>query len=189
MARLAERYARLAEQGPLRAVAALVPRALRARVATLRCNVTMLRRVATAPLLPAVAVPHNARQLAEIERRDRQAAESAGFAPGARPKLRSLRIAEVIRQTTDATTLVLENSGSEPFQFTAGQYVTLVLFIDGQRLRRPYSICSDPNTPQYLQVTIKRDPQGVVSQHLHATAKAGELLSVFGPGSEQRSNT
>ena len=68
----------------------------------------------------------------------------------------------------------------DTFAFAAGQYLTLRTFVDGQDLRRSYSLCSAPGEPD-LKVGIRLLPGGAFSnwaiEHLHV----GALLDVLPP--------
>ena len=76
-----------------------------------------------------------------------------GFAP--------LRIKRVVRETSDAVSLVLDvpEDCSARFRYEAGQFLTLRVTVDGQDLRRCYSMSSAP-VEDDLQITVKRDPGG-----------------------------
>ena len=67
----------------------------------------------------------------------------------------------------------------ETFQFRHGQYLTLKQQIDGQELRRSYSICSSVGEP--LRVAIKRVDQGVFSNWANSELKAGDSIAVSAP--------
>jgi ferredoxin-NADP reductase len=94
---------------------------------------------------------------------------------------RSLRIREVIRETADALTLVLEDPAGAPIPFTPGQFFTLLIEVEGQTLRRAYSACSSALEPGTVALTCKRVDQGKVSTWLHENARPGLLLGVLGP--------
>ncbi|RZJ29253.1 MAG: flavodoxin reductase, partial [Flavobacterium sp.] len=59
-----------------------------------------------------------------------------------------LSISEVRRETKDAVSVAfnvpLELKPN--YKFTAGQYITLKLTLDGEEIRRAYSICSSPES-------------------------------------------
>ena len=57
------------------------------------------------------------------------------------------------------------------FTFTAGQFLTVRVLVDGEPHVRCYSISSAPETPGYLEISVKR--QGLVSGTLHATLRPG----------------
>ena len=89
-----------------------------------------------------------------------------GFAP--------LRVKRVVRETSDAVSLVLDvpERCSARYRYQAGQFLTLRVTVDGQDLRRCYSMSSAPLEDD-LQITIKRDPGGVVSNWLNDTVSEG----------------
>ena len=90
-----------------------------------------------------------------------------------------LPLVERVEQTDDAVTLVFANEGG--LRFTPGQFVTLALDVDGEEVRRPYSLCGDPAHPERLSVTVKRMPHGKASSYLKERLKVGEVLRVYGP--------
>ncbi len=67
---------------------------------------------------------------------------------------------------------------SNNFKFQAGQYLTLALDINGEQLRRSYSICSSTSTG--LSIGVKAIANGKASNFLQ-NIKAGEELIVFEP--------
>jgi ferredoxin-NADP reductase/predicted pyridoxine 5'-phosphate oxidase superfamily flavin-nucleotide-binding protein len=83
--------------------------------------------------------------------------------------VRSLRVAEKLRESEDVTSFVLESrdGGSLP-DFSAGQHLPLEIEIPGQSsvASRTYSLSNAPGEGRY-RITLKRDPQGLVSRHLH----------------------
>jgi 3-ketosteroid 9alpha-monooxygenase subunit B len=89
-----------------------------------------------------------------------------GFAP--------LRVKRVVRETSDAVSLVLDvpERCSARYRYQAGQFLTLRVTVDGQDLRRCYSMSSAPLEDD-LQITVKRDPGGVVSNWLNDTVSEG----------------
>lgn len=51
--------------------------------------------------------------------------------------------------------------------FEAGQFITIILDdVNGQQTRRNYSLSDAPGT-SYLRISVKREPNGVVSNYLH----------------------
>ncbi|MGE2723693.1 2Fe-2S iron-sulfur cluster-binding protein [Mycolicibacterium pulveris] len=94
-----------------------------------------------------------------------------------------LRIKRVVRETCDAVSLVLDvpTDRAHRFRYRAGQFVTLQVDVGGDRHRRCYSMSSFPHCTDELQITIKRDPGGLVSNWLNDTAAAGDEISVAPP--------
>lgn len=66
------------------------------------------------------------------------------------------------------------------FVFTQGQYLTLNQKIDGEEVRRSYSICAGLDDGQ-LQVAIKHVEGGVFSSWANEHLKTGEILDVMPP--------
>ena len=55
-----------------------------------------------------------------------------------------LNISEIKRETSEAVSIVFNvpNELKDNYKFVAGQYLNLKLTLDGQEIRRAYSICS-----------------------------------------------
>ena len=92
-----------------------------------------------------------------------------------------LKVADIIEETHDCKTFRLV--GEEPllFSYKPGQFVTFILNIDGQEVRRSYSMSSSPSRPHLLEVTIKRIPGGLVSNWFCDHVKLGDVLTIKGP--------
>jgi hypothetical protein len=70
--------------------------------------------------------------------------------------------------------------------FLAGQYLALYLEVDGICTSRPYSISSPPNQIGYYDITVKRVPNGLVSNFLLDRIINVQFLSKVVPGSAHR---
>ncbi|NRT12392.1 ferredoxin--NADP reductase [Flavobacterium sp. 14A] len=93
-----------------------------------------------------------------------------------------LTIKEVKRETATAVS-ILFNVPQElkaNYSFVAGQYVTIKLTLDGQEIRRAYSICSSPESGE-LRIAIKAVKNGAFSQFANTKLKAGDTLEVGTP--------
>ena len=66
------------------------------------------------------------------------------------------------------------------FGFTQGQYLTLRTEIDGQDLRRSYSICAGVDDGE-LRVGVRKVRGGVFSNWINANLKPGDTLQVMAP--------
>jgi 3-ketosteroid 9alpha-monooxygenase subunit B len=95
----------------------------------------------------------------------------------------SLAVAEVIRETHDACSLLLEVPAAlaDRFAYRAGQFLTFRLTVDGKRLVRCYSLASSPVTDPVHKVTVKRVAQGRVSNQINDAVVAGSVLEVMKP--------
>ena len=68
----------------------------------------------------------------------------------------------------------------DDYDYIPGQYVALRATIDGQEVRRSYSICDVPRDG-ILRVAIKRDRGGVFSTWANDTLKPGDTMDVMNP--------
>ncbi|MEL7533395.1 MAG: ferredoxin--NADP reductase [Bacteroidota bacterium] len=93
----------------------------------------------------------------------------------------SLPIQEIRDESPDAYSLFFQNPDPEVFQYKAGQYLTLKVEVEGEEVRRAYSLASAPHQAASLRVTIKRVPGGKVSNHLRDKYKAGDHIEVLPP--------
>jgi ring-1,2-phenylacetyl-CoA epoxidase subunit PaaE len=66
------------------------------------------------------------------------------------------------------------------FGFTQGQYLTLRTEIDGQDLRRSYSICAGVDDNE-LRVGVRKVKAGVFSNWINASLRPGDTLQVMAP--------
>ncbi len=100
-------------------------------------------------------------------------------------QIRDVRVAEVIDETPDAKTIVLEFPSGEPFRYQAGQFLTFLFTINGEEIRRAYSFSSSPHgDAKRASVTVKRIADGVGSNFIHTNVKAGDLLRIIGPSGD-----
>ena len=93
-----------------------------------------------------------------------------------------LSIQEIKRETPQ-TVSVLFNIPLEFkdfYTFTAGQYVNLKLTLDGEEIRRAYSICSTPNSGE-LRIAIKEVKNGLFSKFANQKLAVGNMLEVGTP--------
>ncbi|MDE2239071.1 MAG: NO-inducible flavohemoprotein [Rhodospirillales bacterium] len=105
-------------------------------------------------------------------------------APGGWRGARAFRVTRKQVESTEITSFHLEPADSEPvLDFTPGQYLGLRLFIDGQEVRRNYSLSAAPNGRSY-RISVKREPGGLASNFLHDQVKEGDTLDIFPPAGE-----
>jgi ferredoxin-NADP reductase len=94
-----------------------------------------------------------------------------------------LRIRDVVRETADAVSLVLDTSDrpAGEFRYQAGQFLTIAVRVGGQSHRRCYSMSSSPVLGEDLRITVKRDRGGVVSNWLNDHAAPGGEIHAAPP--------
>jgi len=112
-----------------------------------------------------------------------QAKEKLTAAKKAAPKKKKfwsgeLKIARIFDETHNVKTfrMVPLDGGPLPFEAIAGQYINLMLTIDGKKVNRSYTIASSPTRSAYVEISVKRD--GLASKHLHASVKEGDTIKV-----------
>ena len=93
-----------------------------------------------------------------------------------------LRIAEIVAETDEANSIRFEvpEGLEEVFRFKAGQHLSVRAEINGEEVRRNYSLCVAPSEDQ-LKVTVKRIAGGVFSNWVGDNLKAGDTLDVMTP--------
>jgi len=94
-----------------------------------------------------------------------------------------LEIAEVKRETPNAVSVSfnIPESLKSDYQFIAGQYLTLEATINGESIRRAYSLCSNANGSDAPRVAIKRVDGGRMSNYVNDNFKAGDKVNVMKP--------
>jgi ring-1,2-phenylacetyl-CoA epoxidase subunit PaaE len=92
-----------------------------------------------------------------------------------------LKVVGITHETSDAITIHLEHPDKKSIPYKAGQFLTLILPVEGKKVRRSYSLCSDPAESTRLSVTVKRVEGGLVSNYLLDNLKEGQEIEVMEP--------
>jgi ring-1,2-phenylacetyl-CoA epoxidase subunit PaaE len=94
----------------------------------------------------------------------------------------ALRVAEVVPETAEANSIRFEIPPElrERFTFKAGQHLTLRATIDGEEVRRNYSLCTAPDEQDWM-VTVKRIGGGLFSNWVGDNLKPGDMVDVMPP--------
>lgn len=97
-------------------------------------------------------------------------------------KFHPIKVTEVYKETPDCSVLNFEipEDLKENFKFHQGQYLTLKTEIEGEEIRRSYSLCSSPVENEW-KVAIKKIPGGLFSTFANDVLKNGEVLDVMEP--------
>lgn len=93
-----------------------------------------------------------------------------------------LTVTDLRRETDDAVSIRLDVPGAlkETFAFAPGQYLTFKADIDGEEVRRTYSVCSGL-TDVELRVAVKKVPDGRFSGYANDGLSIGDRLEVMPP--------
>ncbi len=94
-----------------------------------------------------------------------------------------LRIVDVVDETGDTRSFVLEipSELAEAFTYVAGQFCTFRATIDGESVVRCYSMSSSPDTDDRFTTTVKRVPDGLMSNWMIDTLGPGDSVDVMRP--------
>ncbi|MGE0665820.1 MAG: NO-inducible flavohemoprotein [Sphingomonadales bacterium] len=117
--------------------------------------------------------------------REKQIYHRIETTPGGWHGWRRFRIAERRQESNIITSFILEPEDGDPvMRHRPGQYLTFWMEIPGHApLKRNYSISSAPSDSRY-RITVKSEPQGLVSTWLHDVAEVGTILKVAPPAGE-----
>jgi ring-1,2-phenylacetyl-CoA epoxidase subunit PaaE len=102
--------------------------------------------------------------------------------PMSTPLFHDLRVRRIEPDTTEAMIVTFEvpQPLREVFGFTQGQYLTLRKTINGEDLRRSYSICAGVDDGE-LRVGVRKVKDGRFSNWIHAQLRPGDSVSVMAP--------
>ncbi|PRA00126.1 hypothetical protein CQ017_03540 [Arthrobacter sp. MYb224] len=91
---------------------------------------------------------------------------------------------QTIEEAGGLMTFVFRRLDGAPLAFRAGQYLNIAFPVHGEdqeTVDRSYSISSAPTVPWTFNVSIKRDPKGLVSTWAHENLRPGMVLDMLGP--------
>lgn len=93
-----------------------------------------------------------------------------------------LAIKEIIRETADAVSILFNvpEELQSNYSFVAGQYVNLKVTLDGQEIRRAYSICAAPKSGE-LRIAVKSVKNGFFSKFANEKLSVGNVIEVGTP--------
>jgi ring-1,2-phenylacetyl-CoA epoxidase subunit PaaE len=91
-------------------------------------------------------------------------------------------IKEIQQETANAVSVLfnIPKEVQSEFNFTAGQYITLQKEINGEEVRRAYSICSTPKSGD-IRVAIKAVENGTFSTFATSNLKVGDEIEIAAP--------
>ena len=98
------------------------------------------------------------------------------------PRFHRLAVNDLRRESADAVSLTfaIPQELAEDYRFAPGQYLTLRATMDGEEVRRSYSICSGPDDGE-LRIAVKRVDGGAFSSWAADELKSGDELDVMTP--------
>lgn len=98
------------------------------------------------------------------------------------PKFHTLKVKDVRKETEDTVSIAFDVPSDliNDYSFLSGQYLTLRATIDGEDVRRSYSLCSSPFEGEW-RVAVKQVEQGKFSTYANQHIKPGQDLEVMTP--------
>jgi ring-1,2-phenylacetyl-CoA epoxidase subunit PaaE len=98
------------------------------------------------------------------------------------PRFHRLAVNDLRRESADAVSLTfaIPQELADDYRFAAGQYLTLRTTMDGEEVRRSYSICSGPDDGE-LRIAVKKVDGGAFSSWAADELKVGDELEVMTP--------
>jgi ring-1,2-phenylacetyl-CoA epoxidase subunit PaaE len=91
------------------------------------------------------------------------------------------KIIQVIPETPDAVTYVLEEVNGNVVTWDAGQSLTFLFAHHEHEIRRSYSICTAPGIDKHIAITVKKKENGEISRHILNTWQKGTLVNSLPP--------
>lgn len=105
-------------------------------------------------------------------------------APGGWQGGRAFVVTRKTVESDEITSFVLApRDGGAVLAFEPGQYIGLHVEVGGEDLRRQYSLSAASNGRDY-RISVKREPGGKVSNHLHDAVREGDSVELFPPSGE-----
>lgn len=102
--------------------------------------------------------------------------------PAGRARFHSLKVQDICLETSDCVSVAFEvpENLKQDYKFIPGQYLTLEHEIEGEKVRRSYSLCSSPLDGE-LRVAIKKVEGGKFSSWANSDLKVGMEMQVMTP--------
>ncbi|MDO7899328.1 NO-inducible flavohemoprotein [Pseudomonas citrulli] len=139
--------------------------------------------IATPEVISAWAAAYN--QLADILiGAESGLYEQKAAAPGGWRGERTFVLAAKVQESSEITSFYFEPADKGPVLVAEpGQYIGMKLALDGEEVRRNYSLSALADNGQY-RISVKREPGGRVSNYLHDHLQIGDSIQLFPPSGD-----
>ncbi|MFY1666880.1 NO-inducible flavohemoprotein [Pseudomonas sp. Pseu.R1] len=115
---------------------------------------------------------------------EEQIYEEKEQAPGGWRGAREFKVVAKVAESAEITSFYFAPADGQPIlDFAAGQYIGMQLFVGGEEIRRNYSLSALAGNNQY-RISVKREPGGRASNHLHDQMSVGDSINLFAPSGE-----
>ncbi len=88
------------------------------------------------------------------------------------------RVVDIIKETHNIRRFFLKFDELEQYDFNAGQYVKIEFPIPSKKNYRQYSIASQPDGTNVIELLIVLDPNGLATNYLFNQVNVGSILKV-----------
>ena len=97
-------------------------------------------------------------------------------------KFHKVKVKDVYKETSDCSFISFEmpEDMALTFHYRQGQHLTLRADIDGEDVRRSYSLCSSPSDNEW-RVAVKMIPEGKFSSYINNSLQAGDIMELMEP--------
>ncbi|QEI06570.1 NO-inducible flavohemoprotein [Pigmentiphaga aceris] len=139
--------------------------------------------IATDEVIAAWAAAYG--QLADILiGAEKQVYDDTAKAEGGWRGTRDFVVTKKVAESDEITSFYFEPvDGKSVLQFQPGQYIGLRVIVDGEEMRRQYSLSAAANG-QHYRISVKREPGGKVSNHLHDHVHEGTVVQLMPPSGQ-----
>lgn len=97
---------------------------------------------------------------------------------------REFKVVGKAAESAEITSFYFAPADGQPIlAFKPGQYIGLQLFLNGEEIRRNYSLSALARDNQY-RISVKREAGGRASNHLHDDLEVGHSINLFPPSGE-----
>lgn len=93
-----------------------------------------------------------------------------------------LQIKDIRKETPDCVSIAFEVPAGlqSTFSYRHGQYLTIKAIIEGEEVRRSYSVCSSPLENE-LRIAVKKVEDGRFSKYANEQLKKGDIIEAMPP--------
>lgn len=99
------------------------------------------------------------------------------------PEFHTLVVKDLVKETPDAVSVYFDIPGTvqDKYRYKPGQYLTLKVRLEGEELRRAYSLCSSPYVDNTPAIAVKRVAGGRISNYINDQLRIGDEVEVMTP--------
>ncbi|MCW3110826.1 MAG: ferredoxin--NADP reductase [Segetibacter sp.] len=96
-------------------------------------------------------------------------------------KIFTVTVVKREEESHNALTIKFKQPALKKIKYNSGQYITLIVRVNGRTYRRPYSISSVFGIDTTLDITVKSIKEGIVSNFLFETVAVGDTFEMMEP--------